>query len=149
MTDQPKIPLHGYTCVVFGTLTQPNAEIHQLASGQAGIVHLDAFEKFKHRACLRTKCHLRFDLGWEDSINQHSHLLLSVPDQELAKFLDNQDRFDPEVAWPWRQLDWQTYNPANPGDVWNYVVEKHTHLVDLACPKRKSRCKGGNCPFNH
>lgn len=149
MTHQPKIPLVGYTCVVFGTLTQPNATIKQLASGQAGLTLLDSFADFQKKATRKLQVHLRFDLGWEDSINQHIHLLMSVPDRDLERYQSNKSSFDPSYAWRWHQLDWQDYDANNQGDVWSYVVKKHQHLVDLTCPTRKDSCKAGRCPFGH
>ena len=133
-----------YTPVIFGTLTQPNATLLQTASGRAGLKHIEAVEHFLSRACLRWRVHLLTDIGWEDTQNQHSHVIISVLNSDLDRFHSNQDRFDPHEAWRWNgaQIDWQVFDQDNEGDVWAYVMQKHTHLQEHRCPKR-GPCRRG------
>jgi hypothetical protein len=133
--------------VIFGTLTQPNASLLQLARGDAGWIHIDALETFMARACLRWRVHLRFDVGWEDTRNQHSHLITSVLEDEFETWLLNRDRFDPRLAWRWKRspMKWDDFDEDHPGDVDSYVKVKHTHLLEIKCPKRRAHCRKGRC----
>ena len=130
--------------VIFGTLTQPNATEKQMRGGYAGSLHLEELESFIHRLAIRTRCHLRVDVGWEDSKNQHSHIIVWTND--LNRWSQNLSRFDPSYAWRWRELDWQDFDPNHEGDCFSYVREKHQHIVVNACPGRQHRCRRGKCP---
>jgi len=138
-----------YTPVIFGTLTQPNATTAQLASGYAGMVHIEALMDFMKRAARRWGVHCRFDIGWEDGHNQHSHVIVSILNEDLNRFRKHQNRFDPARAWRWNRSsqDWQVFNPSK-GDVWSYVTKKHEHLVNYECPGRANRCRRGDCPHS-
>lgn len=137
-----------YIPVIFGTLTQPNATLEQLSSGFAGWTHIEAVERFSSCACLRWRVHLRVDIGWEDTQNQHSHLIVSVLEEDLPTYRKNIERFCPRKGWRWNraQIDWRDFDPENPGDVWGYVTKKHTHLQQHRCPKRLGVCRRGDCP---
>ena len=133
--------------VIFGTLTQPNATLYQVKTGQAGLVHIEALETFMARASLRWRVHLRFDVGWEDTTNQHSHLIIGVLDDELDLWRTNRNRFDPTIAWRWRRssMKFDDYDDSHTGDVESYVKIKHTHLLETTCPKRRHSCRNGRC----
>ena len=137
-----------WSTVIFGTLTQPNATPLQFTSGRAGLIHMEAIEQFLDRACVRWRVHLKAHIGWDDTINQHSHILIQVPTGELSKWRENQARFNPALGWRWKraQIDWQAYDPSHPGDVWSYVTRKHTYLRETRCPKR-GPCRRGRCPY--
>jgi len=141
-------PARVWETVIFGTLTQRNGTPLQLATGQSGLAHIEAVERFLDRACLRWKVHLRLHIGWEDAINQHSHLLVQVPRAELDKWTENRARFDPAYAWRWKraQIRWDDYDPDHPGDAWGYTTLKHTYLIDSRCPQR-GPCRRGRCPY--
>ncbi len=142
--------MENYTPVIFCTLTQPNATTLQLASGYAGMLHIEALEDFMLRAARRWGVHLRFDIGWEDTHNQHSHLIISVLNTDLDRFRKRKDRFDPARAWRWNRssMDWQVFDSSK-GDVWSYVTRKHTHLLKHACPGKLSSCRRGVCAHSH
>ena len=132
-----------FTPVIFGTLTQPNATEKQMRGGYAGSVHLAEVESFIHRLAIRTRCHLRVDVGWEDTEKQHSHIIIWTND--LERWEQNLSRFDPSYAWRWQQLDWQDFDPNHKGDCFSYVREKHKHITVHACPGRQHRCRRGKC----
>ena len=138
-------PTITWETVIFATLTQPNATPLQLSTGEAGLVHLEALEQFLTRACLRWKVHLQAHIGWEDEINQQSHLLIQVPQYERLEWEQNRDRFNPNEAWNWR-LDWQDYDVSRSGDVWSYVTQKHTYLLTSRCPQR-GVCRRRRCSY--
>lgn len=132
--------------VIWSGLTQPNATTKQVASGWAGIVHIEAVQAWMKRASRRWGVHLRFDIGWEDTHNQHSHIIVSVLEQDLARFERRRDKFDPNRAWRWNHgpdVYWKEWDPSRGG--WSYTTEKHTHLIHYECPVRASRCRKGEC----
>lgn len=151
-----------YETVIFGTLTQPNASLKQVWLGSAGATHIQELNLFCLRASLRLRCHIRFDIGWEaygqgaemrgfhlDSKNQHSHLLVSVPREELKTYSKNISRFNPRIAWSWKQFKWDIYDPSK-GNTWDYVALKHQHMFTVKCPGRgnkNSPCRCGKCPY--
>lgn len=137
-------PIEGYTPVIFATLTQKNATYRQFSTGEAGALHLEEVQRFIRRMAIRTRVHLRFEMGWEDSRNQHSHHIILTDDER--RFWTGLHRFDPERAWRWHQLDWQRFDPHHPGDVWSYVCKKHQHIPIVGCPNRQHRCRRGHCP---
>jgi hypothetical protein len=150
-----------YETVIFGTLTQRNANLRQIWLGRAGATHIQELSLFCLRASLRLRCHVRFDIGWEaygpgaqmrgfhlDSKNQHSHLLMQVPREELETYSENKERFNPRIAWSWKQFKWETYDPSK-GNAWDYVTLKHQHLWTIKCPGHgpdRNRCRRG-CPY--
>lgn len=132
--------------VIWSGLTQPNATTKQVASGYAGFLHMEAFMDWAKRASRRWGVHLRFDVGWEDSHNQHSHVIVSVLAEDFERFQKRVDKFDPNRAWRWKRgpdVYWKKWDPSRGG--WSYTTEKHTHLVHYECPVRANRCRQGRC----
>lgn len=132
--------------VIWSGLTQPNATTKQVASGYAGLLHIEAFMDWAKRASRRWGVHLRFDVGWEDSHNQHSHVIVSVLAEDFERFQKRASRFDPNRAWRWKggpDVYWKKWDPSRGG--WSYTTEKHTHLVHYECPVRANRCRQGRC----
>ena len=121
---------------IFATLSEPN--------GTALPVLLDHVERFIWDLTKHTKCHLKPYIGYEDGDNSHAHLILSVPDDEVARFQERVSTFKPWKSWRFKTLDFQRWVKGH--NTFGYVLEKHTPLLpDVACPKRYACCRRGAC----
>lgn len=130
-----------YIPVIFATLTEPN--------GTHLVKMLDDTSMFLRDLLFHTKSHLKSELGYEEGYNAHTHIILSVPKDELEYFERRLATFRPWKSWRFKTLDFQPFIQGK-GNTFSYVLGKHSPLrPETFCPKRFSACRKGQCSHRH
>lgn len=140
--DTEWIPVH-WVC-----LTKPNVSHHLSKTIPVWEESLGddwiEYDSFIHRLAEKTKTHPRWTLGYENSHNRHSHIIVEVRRCELQRYLSRVKKFRPSRVWKNRKY---LFEPWKPGfrTHW-YTTVKHTGTPARIKAVRPNRsCRNGQC----
>lgn len=143
--------------IAFATLTAPNSdsfldknEILSVAGahlvGAPGVV---GTYQYIQRVGFATNTHIAALVGYETTLNTHSHLILHVPEDEAERFHSRAHRINGPDLYGWERHSHFELWDGERGNAYSYVGRKHSPwVIPSVCPRYYNRCRKGMCEWD-